>query len=73
MTASERDAAKLMLARQRAGWVYIAEERKAMLRSTVTKDAVQALQSSFEYAQTLPPRLDSGLVEFYKVLSRGRR
>ena len=62
-----------MLARQRVGWAYMAEERKAMLRSTVTKDAVQALQSSFEYAHKLPPRLTSGLVEFYAVMSRGRR
>jgi hypothetical protein len=73
MTASEREAAKAIFKRQRAGWAYVAEERKAMLRSTVTKDAVQALQSSFEYAQTLPPRLNSGFVDFYLVLARGRR
>jgi hypothetical protein len=72
MTASEREAAKEMLKRQRVGWEYLAEERKAMVRSTVTRDAVQALQSSFEYAQTLPPRLNSGLVQFYLVLARGR-
>ena len=73
MTASERESAKAMLARQRAGWEYMAEERKAILRSTVTKDAVLAFQSSFEYAQTLPPRLESGLAEFYVILARGRR
>jgi hypothetical protein len=73
MTTSERESAKAMLGRQRAGWAYMAQERKTMLRSTVTKDAVLAFQTSFEYAQTLPPRLESGLVEFYVVLARGRR
>jgi len=64
MTASERESANAMLARQRAGWAYMAEERKAMLRSTLTKDAVLAFQSSFE---TLTIRCLTTLLEIKAI------
>jgi len=73
MTPEELEAAKAMLARKQVGWAYMAEERKERLRSTVTKDAIPAFQSSFDYARTLPPRQSSGLVEFYRILCRGRK
>ena len=61
-----------MLARQRAGWQYLESERLLALRKIVTKEVLPSLQSSFEYAQTLPPRSESGFVEFYAALARGK-
>ena len=73
MTESEKEMARKVLDRQRAGWAYLEAERLAGLVNTVTKDVLPAFQSSFTYSQTLPPRLDSGFTEFYAALGRGRK
>ena len=63
---SERD----MLERMRVGWAYLESERRQNLVNVVTKDALPAFESSFAYSQTLPARVDSGLVAFYRALGR---
>ena len=67
------ESANSMLARQGADCRYMDELRKSLIHSTFPKNAVLALNSSFEYAKSLPPRLGCGLVEFYEMLARGRR
>ncbi len=71
---TEADAlfAREMFARQKAGWAYLEAERLAGLPATVTKNVLPLLQSSFTYSQTLPPRLESGFVEFYAALRRAK-
>jgi len=49
MTEAEKAAMKQTLVRQRAGWVYLAEQRKEAIRKTITKDAVASLDSAFAY------------------------
>ena len=73
MTESEKEFARAILARQRTGWEYLEAERWANLPNMVTKDVLPAFQSSFSYAQTLPPRIESGFVKFYEALGRGRK
>ena len=70
---SELEERRAMLLRQQEGWRYLEEERVAIIRATVTKDAMPALQDAWEYAQTQPHRLESGFTEFYRALSRGVR
>lgn len=60
-----------LLARMREGWDYIASERLQALPDLETKDAIAAFETSFAYSQTLPPRTESGFVEFYRLLGKG--
>ena len=71
VTESELAVGRAMLLRQREGWRYLESERLAAIRAVVTKDALPSFQSSFEFAQKLPPRLESGFTAFYAALSRG--
>jgi hypothetical protein len=71
MTNSEKEFARTILAQQQLGWDYLEAERLANLAGMVTKDILPALQSSFAYSRTLPPRLESGFTKFYEALGRG--
>ncbi len=73
MTNSEKEFALKVLAQQRLGWEYLEAERLANLAGTVTKDVLPSLQSSFAYARTLSPRLESGFTKFYEALGRGKK
>ncbi len=60
------------------GWTetgeYLEAERHAKVRRTDTATALQHLGRLFNSAVQLhPPSPSSGLVEFYEILSRGRR
>ena len=59
-----------MLRRAQVGWEYLEVERLKNLANVVTKDALPALESSFAYAQMLPPRMSSGFIAFYQALGR---
>ena len=73
MTDAEKEFARKIFAQQREGWEYLEAERLAKLAGTVTKEILPSLQSSFAYARTLPPRLESGFTQFYEALERGGR
>lgn len=69
----EKTFAREILAQQKVAWDYLEAERVDRLRATVTKDVIGSFDSAFAYAQTLPPRMESGFVEFYRALSRSKR
>jgi len=70
MTESERVTFRQILKSQQKGWDYLEKERRSKLRQVVTKEAILALELSFGYSQSLPPRTESGLVEFYKAMMK---
>lgn len=70
MSHLDLDAQRELLARMRVGWDYIASERSLALANVITKDSIGAFETSFAYSQTLPPRTESGFVEFYRLLGR---
>lgn len=73
MTPLEKEAALRLLERQRSGWAFLEEERKATIAKIVTKDVLPSLQSSFAYTLQLPARLESGFTLFYRALARGAK
>lgn len=72
MTAEEKARFREVHARQQVGYKRAEEDRDARIRETSTADGIASLQSAFEMAAKLPPRPSSGLVEFYRALSRVR-
>ncbi|MFZ4508462.1 MAG: hypothetical protein ACOYON_12280 [Fimbriimonas sp.] len=73
MTAAQKEFARRILAQQKLGWDYLEAERSANLVGMNTPDVLPTLDSSFAYTLTLPPRLESGFVEFYKALGRAAK
>ncbi len=71
MTNAEKEFARKILMQQRLGWDYLEAERLVNLSGTVTKDVLPSLQSSYAYARTLSPRMESGFTKFYEALARG--
>ncbi|RYG26501.1 hypothetical protein EON82_03000 [bacterium] len=72
MTDVEKARFREVHARMQVGYARAQEERDARIRATSTTTGVVSLLSAFEMAAKLPPRSTSGLVEFYRALSRNQ-
>jgi len=72
MTEEEKQKFLAVYERQQAGYRYMQQERDRDLKNVDTVIAVQQLGSAFDMATKLPLRESSGLIEFYKALSKTR-
>lgn len=70
MTQQEKEQMQAMYKRMQVGWKVADAERKKALRNIVTKDVMPLFNDAYLASLSLPPRTESGLVEFYKALKR---
>lgn len=72
MTDAEKTHFREVHARMQVGYARAQEERDVRIRETSTLEGIQSLLGAYEMAAMLPLRTTSGLVEFYRALSRSR-
>lgn len=66
----EKQEIRAVLERQKVGYRYMQALRDKELRTVNTSEAMQILAPAFAEAMKLPLRESSGLIDFYRVLSR---